>query len=218
MVFSLGLLAPTCLRHRLCNGLASLHLSCLSYNPVYFGHGHPHRTHSRLAPDVSHLGHHSVATFIPRSLAVHSLSISFTPQCVTTTAPSSSCFRNIASAFLIISVARQHSGLYKRLHKAQTIHYIKRQKYYHQALCCPLHIVYMTPRHSPPLPADRAYLSIGLASTRGVLVFPPMRVFLDLGTRIVIFSSFLSTFSSTTISRVFPDLSIVFFPSTRLCF
>lgn len=140
------------------------------------------------------------------------------PQCVTTTAPSSSCFRNIASAFLIISVARQHSGLYKRLHKAQTIQYIKRQKYYHQALCCPLHIVYMTPRHSPPLPADRAYLSIGLASTRGVLVFPPMRVFLDLGTRIVIFSSFLSTFSSTTISRVFPDLSIVFFPSTRLCF
>lgn len=48
----------------------------------------------------------------------------FTPQCVTTTAPSSSCFRNIASAFLIISVARQHSGLYKRQHKAQTIHYI----------------------------------------------------------------------------------------------
>lgn len=124
MVFSLGLLAPTCLRHRLSNGLAALHLSCLSYNPVYFGHGHPHRTHSRLAPDVSHLGHHSVATFIPRSLAVHSLSISFTPQCVTTTAPSSSCFRNIASAFLIISVARQHSGLYKRRHKAQTIHYI----------------------------------------------------------------------------------------------
>lgn len=124
VVFSLGLLAPTCLRHRLSNGLAALHLSCLSYNPVYFGHGHPHRTHSRLAPDVSHLGHHSVATFIPRSLAVHSLSISFTPQCVTTTAPSSSCFRNIASAFLIISVARQHSGLYKRRHKAQTIHYI----------------------------------------------------------------------------------------------
>lgn len=48
----------------------------------------------------------------------------FTPQCVTTTTPSSSCFRNIASAFLIISVARQHSGLYKRQHKAQTIHYI----------------------------------------------------------------------------------------------
>lgn len=25
----------------LSNGLAALHLSCLSYNPVYFGHGHP---------------------------------------------------------------------------------------------------------------------------------------------------------------------------------
>lgn len=80
VVFSLGLLAPTCLRHRLSNTLAALHLSCLSYNPVYFGHGHPHRTHSRLAPDVSHLGHHSVATFIPRSLVVHSLSISFHPS------------------------------------------------------------------------------------------------------------------------------------------
>jgi len=73
VVFSFGLLAPTFLWHRLSNGLAALHLSCLSYNPVYFGHGHLHRTHSRLAPDLLHLGHHSVATFIPRSLAVHSI-------------------------------------------------------------------------------------------------------------------------------------------------
>lgn len=99
----------------------------------------------------------------------------FTPQCVTTTAPSSSCFRIIASAFLIISVARQHSGLYKRRHKAQNIHYIN-VKILSSSLVLPAaYCVYdATPLPSPPLPADRAYLSIGLASTRGVLVFPPL--------------------------------------------
>lgn len=30
----------------------------------------------------------------------------------------------------------------------------KQQKYYHQALRCPLRIVYMTPLHSPPLPSQ----------------------------------------------------------------
>lgn len=79
LVFSLGLLVPTFLWHRLSNGLAALHLNCLSYNPVYFGHGHPHRTHS-LIPDVLHLDHLPVATFIPRSLTVHSPSISFHPS------------------------------------------------------------------------------------------------------------------------------------------
>lgn len=59
VVFSIGLLAPTFLWHHLSNGLADLHLSCLSYNPVYFGHGHPHRTHSQLLPQILlHLGHH----------------------------------------------------------------------------------------------------------------------------------------------------------------
>lgn len=71
-----------------------------------------------------------------------------------------------------------------------------------------------TPLPFPP--ADRAYLSIGLASTRGDLVLPPLRVFLDLGTRLVIFSSFLLL--SSTIIFLFPGLIIVYFPGTRLCF
>lgn len=72
---------------------------------------------------------------------------------------------------------------------------------------------------SPPLPADRAYLSIGLASTCGVLVFPPLSVFLDLGTRLVIFSSFCSIFHSrqfslslVLVSYTFPAPACVFSP------
>lgn len=125
VVFSLGLLAPTFPRHCLSNRLAALHLSCLSYHPVYFGHGHPHTGHIRGLPQmyciwVTTQWRHS---YLARWRFILYLFL-FTPQCVTTTAPSLSCFRNIASAFLIISVARQHSGLYKRRHKAQTIHSI----------------------------------------------------------------------------------------------
>lgn len=219
MVFSLGLLAPTCLWHRLSNGLAALHLSCLSYNPVYFGHGHPHRTHSRLAPDILHLGHQSVATFIPRSLAVHSIYF-FSPLNVSLPRlRHHHAFATLHRHFLLSRLpdstrACTKGGTRRKLSTTQTTKILSSSLALPAAYC----VYDATPLPSPP---SRSCLFIYRPRVqRWVLVFPPMSVFLDLGTRLVIFSSFSSTFHPRqfSFSRVFPGLSIVYFPGTRLCF
>lgn len=59
----------------ICTCLACHTIRSISVTVTRTGH-----IHGFLPQILLHLGHHSVATFIPRSLAVHSLSISFHPS------------------------------------------------------------------------------------------------------------------------------------------
>lgn len=168
--------------------LAALHLLVI-YSGLFFGHGYTHRTHSPLLIlDALHLGHRSVATFIPRALAIQFLSVSsHLSMChYHDSIPHHHAFATSHWHFLIISVPIR-AGLYKSRHKAQAIHY--NDKILSSSLAPPA--AYCVYELHTILSADRAYLSTGLASSRGVLVFPPLSVFLDLGTRLVIFSFFL---------------------------